>query len=70
MTEIGFGQHVSNLAVQDSQRIAVYIEEETHTIDTTEWLKSLPSVSKIATEDLKTAVQTKDFRVVDSSMWQ
>ena len=46
------------------------LKEETHMIDTTEWLKSLPSVSKIATEDLKTAVSAKNFRVVDSSMWQ
>lgn len=47
------------------------LEEETHMmIDINEWLKSLPSVSKVATEDLKAAVNTKDFRVIDSSMWQ
>ena len=46
------------------------LEEETHMADTNEWLNSLPSVSKVATEDLKAAVQTEGFRVVDSSMWQ
>jgi macrodomain Ter protein organizer (MatP/YcbG family) len=45
-------------------------EDENAPATVTEWIDSLPEISKSAARDLKAALAEKDFREIDEEMWQ
>jgi hypothetical protein len=45
-------------------------EDEKAPATVTEWIDSLPRISKTAARDLKAALAEKDFREIDEEMWQ
>jgi hypothetical protein len=44
-------------------------EDEKAPATVTEWIDSLPKISKSAASDLKAALAEKDFRQIDEEMW-
>jgi SOS-response transcriptional repressor LexA len=45
-------------------------EDEKAPATVSEWIDSLPRISKSAASDLKAALAEKDFREIDEEMWQ
>lgn len=45
-------------------------EDEKAPATVSEWIDSLPRISKTAASDLKAALAGKDFREIDEEMWQ
>jgi hypothetical protein len=45
-------------------------EDEKAPATVSEWIHSLPKISKTASLDLKAALAAKDFREIDKGMWQ
>lgn len=46
------------------------LEEAEPVSSLSEWVRSLPTVSKAASKDLKAALSAKDFRPVEPGMWE
>jgi hypothetical protein len=45
-------------------------EDEKAPATVSEWIDSLPRISKSAARDLKAVFAEKDFREIDEEMWQ
>lgn len=45
-------------------------EDEKTPATVSEWIDSLPRISKTAAKDLKASLAKKDFREIDEEMWE
>lgn len=62
------GQPLSRYMEESLERALKEDEKAPATV--TEWIDSLPKISKSAASDLKAALAEKDFREIDEEMWQ
>lgn len=62
------GQPLSRYVEESLERTLKEDEKSPATV--TEWIDSLPRISKAAAKDLKAALAGKDIREIDEEMWQ
>lgn len=62
------GQPLSRYMEESLERALKEDEQAPDTV--AEWINSLPTISKTAARDLKTALSAKDLREIDEEMWK